>query len=137
MQGMRPPGNFKESSHSTSTSKGSLTQSNPNMKERECDHQATSKGNLAQHQQAYMKERSSHAGNVTTKQLQLLTQHQRVTHEGKNYPCRECDHRAASNGNLTRHQQAIHKGKKFPCMESDYQATSKGSLNQHQQAIHE
>ena len=66
-----------------------------------------------------------------------LTQHQHGVHEGKKYPCRECDHHATSKGNLSGHQQVIHEGKTYPCSECEYQATPKSHLTLHQQAVHE
>ena len=48
-----------------------------------------------------------------------LAQHQRSVHEGKKYPCRECDHQATSKSDLNKHQRAIHEGKKYPCRACD------------------
>ena len=31
-------------------------------------------------------------------------------HEGKQYPCEQCDYKAASTDNLTKHYHSVHKG---------------------------
>ena len=41
------------------------------------------------------------------------------THEGKKYPCRECEYQAATNGSFAQHQRTIHEGKKYPWRECD------------------
>ena len=66
-----------------------------------------------------------------------LVRHQQELHDGKKYTCRECEFQATTNGSLTQHQQAVHEGKKYPCSECDHQATAKGDLIQHQRALHE
>ena len=80
------------------------------MKGRKCNQASTEQSNLSK---LFMKERSTHAGNVNTWQLQCskddLTTHQQAIHEGKMYPCREFDHLATSKGDLTQHQQFIHE----------------------------
>jgi hypothetical protein len=93
-----------------------------------------------------MKERSTCAGNVNTRQRQRvislntkqqytkarnipvthvttnrnLTTHKQSRHEGKKYPCDSCDYQATERGHITTHKQSKHEGKKYPC---DYQAT--------------
>ena len=73
-------------------------------------------------------------------------------HEGKKYPCRECDYQATVNGTSTKHQRALHAGNvitmqgqklillnmqainernRYLCMKCDYQAIEKGSLSKH------
>ena len=83
----------------------------------------------------FMKGRHFNAGIVIKKGS--LTSHQQSIHEGKKYPCRECDYKATTNSNITTHQQSIHEGKKFLCLECDFKATTKSSLTKHQQSIHE
>ena len=46
---------------------------------KQCDHKATSKGDLAKHK--------------------------RSVHEGVKYPCEQCDHKATSKGDLAQHKK--------------------------------
>ena len=49
----------------------------------ECQHQSSSKGDLAKHR--------------------------RAVHEGIKYPCGQCQHQATSKGDLARHRRAVHE----------------------------
>ena len=63
-----------------------------------------------------MKERSIHAGDVNTLNLQRnILQQQIGIHKGMKFPCscRECDHQASLKGQFAKHQQEIHEGLKF------------------------
>ena len=55
--------------------------------------------------------------------------HKQSVHEGVKYPCRQCDYKATSKGNLTQHKRVVHEGVKYPCRQCDHKATSKGHLD--------
>ena len=57
-----------------------------------------------------MMERSIHAANVPTRQIQNVAKHQQAKHEGQKYPCGECDYQATVNGTSTKHRRAVHAG---------------------------
>ena len=57
----------------------------------ECDHRATSKNDLTQHQHE-----GKYPWNMTTRLQQKVMLHQQSLHEGNKYECRECDHQATS-----------------------------------------
>ena len=98
---------------------------------KQCDYQAGSKGNFADHK--------------------------RTVHKGVKFPCRQCDYKATQKARLAEHKQAVHEVVKYPgrqcdptqksstCSsqvpwqgwQCDYQATQKGHLAQHKRAIHE
>ena len=64
----------------------------------ECDHQATSKSHITQHQQTI---------NEATKYPCIkgsLAQDQQAIHEGKKFQCKECDHQATVTSGLTSEQ---------------------------------
>jgi len=65
-----------------------------------------------------------------------IKQHKRGTCEGKNPPCRECDHQATSKKHLTQHQKIVHRVKKYSGGECKHKGTSKGNLAQQQKASH-
>ena len=67
-----------------------------------CDHQVTSKGNLARHK--------------------------RAVHEGVKFPCGQCNHQATSKGNLAQHKRRVHERMKFPRSQCNHRATLKGDL---------
>ena len=69
-----------------------------------CGHQATTKGNLINHQS--------------------------TVHESFKYPCRKCDHQAILNGHLVQQKKASHEGVKDFCRQWDYQVITKGNLIQ-------
>ena len=77
---------------------------------KQCDYQAGSKGNFADHK--------------TT------------VHKGVKFPCRQCDYKATQKGRLAEHKQAVHEVVKYPGRQCDHQATAKGSLAQHKRAVH-
>ena len=59
------------------------------------------------------------------------------SHEGVKFPCRQCDHMAASMSNPAQHKRAVHEGVTYPCRQCNHMATSKDILAQHKRAVHE
>ena len=57
-------------------------------------------------------------------------------HDGVQFSCDQCSHKATQKGNLLTHMNSRHKGVKFPCDQCDYKATEKGSLLRHIKSIH-
>ena len=76
----------------------------------QCQHQSTSKGDLAKHI--------------------------RAVHEGIKYHCGQCQYQATSTESLAQHTKAVHQGIKYPCGQCQHQSTSKGNLAQHKRTVH-
>jgi hypothetical protein len=106
LQGIWPPGIFKEWSHLTPGS----YKCGGKVPIKEYDHQRAFNGDLIQHH--------------------------RAIHKGKKSSCRECDHQATSKGDLTQQQQSMHEENNYPYGEFDFQATDQSNITRHQQAIH-
>ena len=68
----------------------------------QCDHQASTQGNLKIHIQS--------------------------VHEKIWYSCNQCDYQAAQNGDLKTHIQSVHEKIKYSCNQCDHQATGKRNL---------
>ena len=68
----------------------------------QCDHQASTQGNLKIHIQS--------------------------VHEKIRYYCNQCDYQATPNGDLKTHIQSVHEKIKYSCNQCDHQATGKGNL---------
>ena len=60
---------------------------------RQCDHQTSSKGDIAQHK--------------------------RSVHVGVKYVCRQCNYQVTSISNLAWHKWAFYEGVKYPCIQCD------------------
>ena len=71
----------------------------------QCDHQASTQGNLKIH-------------------IQSL-------HEKIQYSCNQCDYQATPNGDLKAHIQSVHEKINYSCNQCDHQATGKGNLKKH------
>ena len=84
-----------------------------------CDHQTSSKVNLAIHNSS-VNEGVKFSRGQCKKQLTSqsnLVKHKRAVHEGVIYPCRQCNYQTSTKRHLDEHQRAVHEGLKYSCVQ--------------------
>ena len=92
----------------------------------QCDHQASSKGNLQTHIQCDYQ---------ATQQSSLRT-HIQSAHTGIKYPCNQCDYKATQQGNLQSHILAKHSDNILKCEHCDFQTKWRQMYYSHKSSCH-
>ena len=62
--------------------------------------------------------------------------HQMSVHEGIDYPCDQCDHKATRKKNLKRHKIYIHESIEYKCDLCD-KFIKRSNLKKHNMSVHE
>ena len=58
-------------------------------------------------------------------------------HEGKRFPCSQCEYKATQKGNLQKHIKSVHEGQISPCSHCGNRYTDRSSLMRHIKTVHE
>ena len=91
----------------------------------ECDAEYKTSSSLYQHR------RSVHQGVQAAQNTNLKTQIESVLHDGKRYPCDQCDYKATLIISLKKHIESVHDGIKYSCNQCEYKAAQKPDLRRH------
>ena len=61
----------------------------------------------------------------------------KLVHEGQNFECPQCQHKATQESSLQTHIKSVHENQRFQCPQCEYKATQKGNLQTHIKSVHE
>jgi KRAB domain-containing zinc finger protein len=75
-------------------------------------------------------------GDYKTRIRGNLSQHIRIKHGERRFPCDQCEYKASTTGNLRLHRRAMHEGVRYKCDTCDHEATQVGSLKKHRIKVH-